>query len=77
MMGLQMMLKSMGLDPDEIIKSVNQFGEVFKAMQEQMNRIENKLDKVLVQNLLSEVTEAETSTGDDADASHLNGKEMQ
>lgn len=68
MLGMQLMLKSMGLDPEEIIGSVNKFGETFLAMQEQLNRIERKLDRVLTQNLLVEpdnTTETETLNGKD------------
>lgn len=63
MFGMEMMLKSMGLDPKEILESVNKFGQTFLAMQEQMTRIEHKLDAVLTQNLLSEIAStSETET---------------
>lgn len=67
MNGISIMLKSMGLDPQEIIGSVNKFGETFLALQEQMNRIERKLDAVLADKLIGETASItdETQNGKD------------
>lgn len=44
MLGLEMMLKSLGLNPDEIKKSIEDFGAVVVKISMQLDRIENKLD---------------------------------
>jgi hypothetical protein len=54
MLGMEMMLKSMGLDPAQIKSGVEEFGQVIIDMKAQMNRIEHKLDAVLAQNLIEE-----------------------
>lgn len=54
MLGLEMMLKSMGLNPEEIRKSVEGFGQVVIAMDEKLTRIERKLDAVFAENLIEE-----------------------
>ena len=44
MLGMEMMLKSLGLDPEEIRKSVNDVGVVIIKISQQLDRIEQKLD---------------------------------
>jgi len=72
MLGMQMMLKSMGLDPEEILSSVNKFGATFLALQDQMNRIERKLDTVLAEKLIGETVSLtdETHNGKDLTNDH-------
>jgi len=67
MFGMEMMLKSMGLDPKEILESVQKFGETFLAVQEQLSRIERKLDTVLADKLIGETVSLtdETQNGKD------------
>jgi len=50
MLGMEMMLKSMGLDPAAITQSVQEFGALVIALKEQMDRIENKLDAIAFDN---------------------------
>lgn len=57
MLGLEMMLKSMGLNPEEIRKSVEGFGQVVIAMDDKLTRIERKLDAVLANNLINETAQ--------------------
>ena len=41
-LGMEMMLKSLGLDPAEISKTVSAVAETAAAMKQQMDRIESK-----------------------------------
>jgi predicted nucleic acid-binding Zn-ribbon protein len=49
MSGMNMLLKSMGIDPNEIQNSVSQFGQMVLDIKTQMDRIEEKLDAVLLE----------------------------
>lgn len=44
MMGIEMMLKGMGIDPNEIKKAVGEFGAVILDIRDRLERIEAKLD---------------------------------
>lgn len=44
MMGIEMMLKGMGIDPNEIKKAVGEFGAVILDIRDRLERIEVKLD---------------------------------
>lgn len=70
MLGLEMMLKSMGLNPEEIRKSVEGFGQVVIAMDDKLTRIERKLDAVLADRLINETASIVDETSkEDAHAS--------
>ena len=53
MNGIEMLLKSFGLNPKEIQDSVKQFGDLIIDLKNQQNRIEAKLDLLLEQKGLS------------------------
>lgn len=59
MLGLDMMLKSMGIDPEEVKKSVTEFGQVVLDIKAQLDRIEHKLDAAAVQRIAEENPSAE------------------
>ncbi len=65
--GIEMMLKSMGIDPDEIRKSVSEFGQVVLALKEQMDRVEKKLDFII-----GDVSASENET-EKTEIEHING----
>ena len=48
MMGMELMLKSMGLDPAAITQTIEMVATTAKAMKEQMDRIEKKLDALSI-----------------------------
>jgi len=50
MAGMDLLMKSMGIDPVEMKKAVTDFGSVVIDIQERLVRIEAKLDKVLGEN---------------------------
>lgn len=50
MFGIEMMLKNMGLDPDALKESVENFGRVVVDIKQQLDRIENKLDALNASN---------------------------
>jgi len=45
--GPQMLMKSMGINPDEILGNIKQFGDAMLAMQQGIARIEGKLDELI------------------------------
>ena len=45
--GIQMMLKSLGLNPDEITTKITQFGELVVDLHARQVRCEEKLDRIL------------------------------
>lgn len=47
MFGAEMLLKSLGLDPEEIKNSIAQFGAMVVAIKESLDRIEAKQDEIL------------------------------
>lgn len=57
MLGLEAMLKAVGLDPVEIKKSVEGFGQVVIEVDNKLTRIERKLDAVLANNLINETAQ--------------------
>lgn len=59
MMGMEMMMKSLGLDPEEIKKTIGDFGQVVIELKSQMDRIETKLNAVIVENQKKELDNAE------------------
>lgn len=60
MFGVEMLLQSMGLNPDEIKKSVTEFGQIVVDIKAQLDRIEHKLDAAAVQRLAEDTPTAET-----------------
>jgi hypothetical protein len=50
--GMELMLKSFGLDPKAIQKQVGEFGQIVVALKAQMDSIETKLDAVLADNAI-------------------------
>lgn len=48
MLGMQMMLKSLGLDPEEIMKTAEGYGKMIGLVVEQLQRIEDKQDRILL-----------------------------
>jgi restriction endonuclease Mrr len=44
--GMKMLMSSFGIDPEQVLKAVHEFGRVVLAMQEQLNRIESDLTKL-------------------------------
>lgn len=54
MLGMEMMLKSLGLDPEEIRKGITEFGQVIVDMKSQLDRIESKLNALLAEKLTEE-----------------------
>lgn len=65
MLGMEMMLKSLGLDPEEIRKGITEFGQVIVDMKSQLDRIESKLNAVLAENATEETAQL------DYDNSHM------
>lgn len=47
MLGMDMMLKNMGFDPEEIRKTITGLGQLLADMHDRLQRVENKLDAVL------------------------------
>lgn len=47
MNGMQYLLKSMGVDPEEITKTANQLAQLIIDTKSQLDRIEEKLDAVI------------------------------
>ena len=47
MSGMDMLLKSFGLDPEEIKKNVGQFGQLVVAIEARQSRLELKLNRLL------------------------------
>ncbi len=54
MSGMAMMLKSLGLDPDEIKKQIGQFGALVVELRDTMVRVEQKLDTIIADRKLIE-----------------------
>lgn len=54
MLGMEMMLKSLGLDPEEIQNGIKEFGQVIVDMKAQLDRIEGKLNAVFAEKLEDE-----------------------
>ena len=54
MLGMEMMLKSLGLNPEEIKKSIGEFGQVVIDMKEQLDRIEKRLNTLFAEDIPSE-----------------------
>jgi len=63
MSGMNMLMRSMGINPEEIIQSVTVLVSMGADLKAQLDRIENKLDAVLQQNsdevVSSDVTRSE------------------
>ena len=66
MLGMEMMLKSLGLDPEEIQTGIKEFGQVIVDMKIQLDRIEHKLDGILAEKIMLEAHEM-TNTGNGKD----------
>lgn len=53
MLGMDMMLKSMGIDPEDIKKQVEQFSQLVIELKAQMDRIE--AGQIQIQNAIEEL----------------------
>lgn len=47
LLGPAMLMKSMGIDPEEITKNIKQFGDAMLEMQQGIARIEAKVDTLI------------------------------